>query len=95
MMTKNAHKDVTTVVEQLLCTPMVQWEAIIDGLTPAERREASEHAIDMATRATRLGAYLDTRESQAHTVAVERQNRVVTALRKALGYTYPDSGVQF
>lgn len=68
-----------------------QLATAVERMTPNQRLQFAEHFSGMAAHMARIGAYLDSRYGggygdQGHEKAVEEQNRVGRAVRKAQGY---------
>lgn len=73
-----------------------EWHAIAERMTPAQRQEVEQECLYLAQRAALLGVYVATRYNtgcgdQGHDSGAQASNRATVKVRKALGYSYPDS----
>lgn len=92
--------DETKKALNTLARPMVEWEAIADKLTTAERGELANTLNQIAQRATRAATYFEERYGygcgdQGHATAVKKQNKVVERVRRVLGFSAPRLDVTF
>lgn len=79
------------MIDAMRGIPPVRWADVWEGLPEAARRASEDNAMDSAQNTTRRAAYLAARNrGQGHAAAVKASNRAVTAVRRALGYSYPD-----
>lgn len=67
----------------------------VRALPEVERDQAIGTLNELAQRATRLAVYLGKRDHLTHQAALNAQNKANTALRKALGYSYPNNPVSW
>lgn len=78
--------------ERMMSAPMLEWQKMTDGASDLLRAEVEGEAHNNAVRAARLGAYVGARgNGKTHAASVKHANKVVRALRKALGYSYPEA----
>lgn len=62
----------------------------------SDRVELARDLEFQAVKLLRLSEYIGARgEGQDHSEAVKEQNRTITKIRKALGYTYPKDDLNF
>lgn len=80
--------------EAFLSLSMVMWEAAVEKLGAEDRESLREALSRLAERATRASAYVGNHE-RSHRRRVVKQNRAAKAVRKALGFAYPDQPVTF
>lgn len=76
--------------------PLTKWSHSADQIPIETRRELSDAACDYSIRFARASAYLNARYLGGdHQAGVDASNKVVTALRKAFGFTYPQNDISF
>lgn len=81
---------------KLLNQPFSKWEKAIDRMSTVGRMQLEDEAAALAMRAARLSAYISRRMSGGkHADAVKRQNETARKVRRALGFTYPDTPITF
>lgn len=81
------------IISRLFKAAPVKWEKMADKLDPSTQHTVG-HAIEGdIERQTFLATYLSARSyGQDHAKAVKVARKKVVAVRRALGYTYPDQG---
>lgn len=80
----------------LMTLPPAEWNAACNRMNATELRDAADDAARVAQTAARVSAYIETwRRAGDHRKAVDAQNRIVRRVRAILGFTYPDSEVNF
>lgn len=80
----------------MLTAPPAEWAEMYDAMSFDQRREADDAAAALATRATRVSAYISHRLAGGkHADAVKAQNRAARSTRQALGFTYKDDAITF
>jgi hypothetical protein len=76
-----------------LGTPMVEWSQLYESLDSTHQQTIIGDLQSLGERALRLSVYLEQRASDhGHDRAVNEQNRIGRAVRKAVGFTYPERG---
>lgn len=84
----------------LLTLPPKQWEEFVNTMTEDERQNAQRGIDALMQGGARLSGYLDVRGATGngdggHTRGVAKSNKMAEKVRKALGYTYPKSDINF
>lgn len=92
--------DAKTNAELMLARAPMNWQEAVDNLSTTERREVAEHLSALIQKAVRLHTYVDGRYGygcgdQGHGDAVKASNKAIAQVRKALGFTYPQSDLSF
>jgi len=79
---------------RILRAPLVKWPELVGQLTHSQRIELSRAASGNIERLALLGEYAETYDSpEAHSYALKKAQRVTAKVRKALGFSYPKSGL--
>lgn len=89
------------MAQRILAAPPVQWRTLAARIPAGYAQEVASTLEAIAQQAIRAAAYLThtghslpiTDTMHAH--GVDRQNREVRRIRKALGFAYPDSPITF
>ena len=79
-------------LETLQSTPPAEWQAWADTHDPEDIKDMAEALEKLAIRAATMGRYLSYRTvgyGQTHADGVKAMNKARTAIRKALGFSYP------
>jgi hypothetical protein len=80
------------LIDALFNSAPVEWKYLMMA-SPETLREAVTGLDAIIEKAARLRGYVEAHEAgKAHEAAVARSNRLVTAVRRALGYAYPKAG---
>ena len=87
----------TTTQTNLIDIPPAEMQELCDGMKTAERGKASEELQSLILAAAWRYAYVDARYGagcgdQGHESAVKAANKLLAAIRKAMGFTYPERG---
>lgn len=87
---------VTTLME----APAVEWNNFQAGLSSEDKGECIRHLDAVIQRASMLRGYLDARYGhgcgdQGHNDGVKQANRLVSKVRKVIGYSIPKQDVRF
>ena len=92
-------KDVANVNEfdVLVHTTYSEMQPTVDAMCAAQRGRLAASLQDMVLSAAWKSAYLDHRHGsgcgdQGHVDSVKHANKVLQAMRKAFGFTYPERG---
>lgn len=83
-----------TLTEKLLNLPLVEWEKALDETPSQKRADIASELAALVQEAARLYAYAQERYGygcgdRGHADAVKTSNRLVTKIRKAMGFSYP------
>lgn len=93
----NTLHGLTSIATKCLNTAPVDLQAMADRLTGEDKRQIEETLSGLVQMAAWKWAYINERYGsgcgdQGHDDAVKEANRVLTKVRKAMGFAYPDSG---
>lgn len=82
------------LVLQHLTSPPATWDKTVTSLSDNEKADLFSELDAMAQRSAMLAAYIALRinTDNGHDAAVKAANKKLAQVRKALGYTYPESG---
>ena len=83
--------------QKIMDLPLCEMSDLADHLSWAEMDDAIHWLQDAAGRAVWRAAYLEMRygngsTDQGHLAASKEANRQLTAVRKAMGFSYPQAG---
>lgn len=94
-LTKREHelRELMNIVE----SPPVEWQGRCDSMTSQQKDAMIRELDSLIQRMAMLSAYVGRRYGygcgdQGHDSGVKEANKRLTAVRKALGYTYPGRG---
>ena len=83
-------------IHGVLDIPPAGFRAHADGLTPAELDALQSQMYHAAQYLTRAASYFGSRQlGLDHEHSVRSARKAVTAVRRALGYTYADDDLSF
>ena len=85
----------TPLTRELLNAPPNEWEERASKLNDMEKQDVEHDLSALIQRATLLESYVSHRWNtgcgdQGHNKAAKKANKTLTAVRRALGYSYPD-----
>lgn len=85
---------VPKTVDEFITAPLVEWEKTVDAMTPEQRGQMSDMLDAIAQKCARAAGYVSHRYGcgcgdHGHNSAVKNANKVLSGVRKALGYTLP------
>lgn len=82
-----------TTAMRLLSRPLVRLNDAVIKLSTHERTEVADYLTDIAVRSASIAAYINTRTITGgdHADGVKRFNKQRGAIRKTVGYTYPNN----
>jgi len=76
--------------------PPRQWETALSTYSNTEQKEIAEDLEGIAEQAALVAGYVGARSmNQNHKAGVKRANRLCTAIRKAIGFSYPKYDLSF
>lgn len=80
----------------LMNLPPRKWEAALAEYSDTVRREIAEDLEGLAERAALVAGYVGARaQERNHQAGVKRANKLCTAIRKAIGFSYPKYDLSF
>ncbi len=79
-----------------LRVPPVKWQEVFEAVAAEDRTGFVRDLEALAERATRMAAYFNRRHlGNDHAAAVRKSNSAGTAVRRALGFSYPKQDITF
>lgn len=79
-----------------LRVPPVKWQEVFEALPAEDRGDYAKDLEALAQAAARMAGYFNRRHLGGdHAEGVKNSNRVGTAVRRALGFSYPRQDINF